>query len=225
MRPLQIIVIAFALFFSEGCVSTVLDKGAYTSGYAGIAGEKLNFSQESGKFEYAYRTELGIRNYSFGTWKQHKKMIFLDGLADSNINVINVESKVEDDLNETRDKIEIQYKDEPLDTFTKVDIIVNESTGVRIPGDTAYFTDAVTRTLQVKSYLFHDGVLFGTPPRLDTLFSPLITIPNTGKHKRILLKFNVEHHDFYRVRLTDTLTVKNRRTLVWGKRIFKKLRS
>lgn len=224
MRPLQIIAIAFALFFSEGCISTVPIKGTYTSGYAGIVGEELNFFQGPGKFEYAYRTELGIRNYSFGTWRQHKKSIFLYGLADSNINVINIESKFEDDPNEIRDKIEIQYKDEPLDTFTKVDIITNEDARVRIPGDTAYFTDAVIRTLQVKSYMVFDG-MWGSPALLDTLYSPRIAIPNTGKHKRILLKFNVDHNDFYRIRLTDTLTIKNRRKLIWGKRTFKKLRS
>jgi len=99
-------------------------------------------------------------------------MIFLNGLADSNVNVINMESKVEDAPNETSDNIEIQYKDDPLDPFTKVDIVVNESVGIRIPGDTAYFTNAVIRTLQIKSYLAHEGGLLGTPPHLDTLFSP-----------------------------------------------------
>lgn len=225
MRPLQIIAIAFVFFFSEGCVSTVHVKGTYTNVYAGIAGSELSFSQEPDKFKYYYRTEGRVREYSFGTWRQNKKMIILNGLADSSINVINIESKIEDDPNENRDRIEIQYKDEPLDPFTKVDIVVNDSAGVRIPGDTAYITDAVIRTLQVKSYLVHEGVLFGAPPHLDTLFSPRIEVSNRGKHKRILLKFNVDHNDFYRVRLIDTLTVKNRRTLVWGKRAFKKLRS
>jgi len=73
MKLLQITAIAVGFFFLEGCISAVHVKGTYANVYAGIAGEKLDFSQQPGKFEYVYRTEGGIRNYSFGTWRQQER--------------------------------------------------------------------------------------------------------------------------------------------------------
>lgn len=224
MKLIQIIAIALGFFFFEGCISAGHVNGTYTNVYAGIAGSELRFSRESGKFEYYARTERMVRNYSAGTWMQHKKTIFLNGFDDNNTNVLNVESKVEDAPNENKDKIEVQYRDEPLDTFIKVDVIVNEGPGIRIPGDTTYFTEAAVRTLQIKSYFSHEGILLGNPAHIDTLYSPRIEVANADKHRKILLKLNVDFSDFYRVTLKDTLTVKNRRTLVWGKGTFKKLR-
>lgn len=148
----------------------------------------------------------------------------MKGFNDNNIDVLNVESKVEDHPNENRNKIVVRYKDDPLDTFTKVDVIVNGSSKVRISGDTAFFTNAAIRTLQVKSYLVHEGLLLGTPPQIDTLNSPKIEVSDSSKYKVILLKFDVAHNAFYRTKLTDTLIIKNSRTLMWHNKEFKKIR-
>lgn len=143
---------------------------------------------------------------------------------ESNLKILDVKCKIEDSFDQSGDKIVVQYRDEPLDTFTKVDIVVNGSYNVRIPGDTTFSTDASIRTLQVKSYLVHEGISFGNAPRVDTLYSRKIEVSNTGsRNKMIFLKFDVDQRAFYRSRLSDSLMVKNNRTLKWRKAEFKKL--
>jgi hypothetical protein len=213
MKPLQVITIAFVVSIFGGCASTAHISGRYTNASAEVAGEEFRFIQEPNKFEHYSRTEGGVKSYSSGTWMQKKKAIILNGFDDKNINVLKVESKVEDYPNENKNEIVVQYKDDPLDTFTKVDIIVNGSSKVRVTGDTAFLTAPII-TLQVKSYLVHEGILLGTPPHIDTLYSPEIKFNNRNEYKRIFLNFGVTQTEFYRAKLTDTMVVKNSRTLI-----------
>lgn len=196
MRTFPIATVVFMILFFEGCIPAAQVKGRYTNVFAGVTGEELRFSQEPKKFEYYFRTEGALKSYSSGTWKQDKKVIFLNGFDDKNINALNIESNVEYLPNENRDKIVIQYKDEVLDTFTKVDVIVNGNPRVRIQGDTTYFTDEAVRKLQIKSYLVHEGLLLGTSTTIDTLYSPEMEVAISTKHKKILLKLSISRNHF-----------------------------
>lgn len=224
MRLLQITVSIFLITIFQNCTSTKPIIGRYTYSFAGIAGEEIDFIQNPNTFEFYSRTEYGLQDYSSGTWTQCKKKIFLFGFNESNLKILDVKCKIEESFDQSRDKVVVQYRDEPLDTFTKVDIIVNGSYNVRIPGDTTFLTDASIRTLQVKSYLVHEGISFGNAPRVDTLYSRKIEVSNTGsRNKMIFLKFDVDQRAFYRSRLSDSLMVKNNRTFKWRKAEFKKL--
>ncbi|RAJ83445.1 hypothetical protein CLV59_103413 [Chitinophaga dinghuensis] len=212
------------LLLLGGCISTAHVQGTYTNVYAEVAGVEFKLCQEPNKFEYYSRTEGSVTDYSSGTWQQDKKSIFLHGFDDKNIKVLNVESKVEDSPNENDDKIVVNYKGNPYDTFIKVDILINGCFHSRITGDTIHSTDKVVRTLQVKSYMMHDGFGFVAPPHIDTLYSPEIVLTNPNNRKRILLKINVAHKDYYRSSFTDTLIVKSKHTLEWRGQKFRKLR-
>lgn len=216
------IILILSIF--EGCTSPNHIEGSYTNVFFGVAGDEFKFSEEPKKFEYYSRTEGVLRAYSSGTWKQDKRSLFLRGYDNKNINVLDVESTVKNNPNENRDEIVVQYKDNHSDTFTKVDVVINGNLQIRIPGDTAFFVDAGVRTLRVKSYLAHEGLLLATPPVIDTLYSLEIKMADPGKYKSILLKPKVDEKDFYRVKFTDTLTLKNRRTLLWHNKQFKKLK-
>lgn len=215
--------IALGLFFLGGCTSATHVSRRYTHVFAEIAGEELIFSR-TGKFEYYTTTERGVRGYSSGAWQQAKRVIFLNGFDDKNINALNVESRVEAYSDRSKDMLVVQYEDDPLDTFIKVDVVVNEGAAIRIPGDTTCFSDAAITTLQIRSYLVHEGILLGNPARIDTLYSSRMEVSNNGRHNKIQLKFSVDLKDFYRIKLTDSLTLKNGRTLRWGKRELRKIR-
>jgi len=222
MRHLLII---FILSIFESCTSTNHIQGSYNNVYFGIAGEKFTFFKEPNKFEYYSSTEGALKAYSSGTWKQDKRSIFLSGYDNKNINILNIKNNVKDYPNDNRDKIVVHYKVDPLDIFTKVDVIVNRTFQIRISDDTAFFVDNAVRTLLIKSYLAHqEDQLYRTSPLIDTLYSPEIKIADPDKHKLILLKVNVAQKDFYRVKLIDTLTVKNRRILLWHNKEFKKIK-
>ncbi|MFX1706511.1 hypothetical protein PV783_21260 [Chitinophaga sp. CC14] len=220
----QTTTLIFVFLFIEACTSAGQVRGRYTNVFADLTVDELRFSQESNKFDYYSRTEGALKGYSLGTWKQNNRTIFLNGFNDKNINILDVESKVEDYSNENKDRIVVQYKNDPLDTFTKVDIVVNGGSGTRVSGDTTYFVDAIVKTLQVKSYLVHEGLLLGAPTYIDTLYSPGIEMGNLNGHKKILLSLNVAQRDFYRIKVTDTLFIKNRHTIIWRKKQFKKTR-
>lgn len=224
MKVLQTIISFFFILFFGNCSTTGQVSGRYSNVYAEIAGVEFKFTQAPNAFEYRATTEGMVRGFSLGTWKQNRKTILLNGFDKKNINVLNVESKTEDYSDDNLNKIVINYRDNPLDTFIKVDLIVNGVFKVRIPGDTTFFTDVIN-TLQVKSYLVHKGFLLGAPSSIDTLYSTEIKVDNaSSKHKMMRLKFDVAQNDFYRVKLTDTLTVKNNHTLIWHKKEFKKRR-
>jgi hypothetical protein len=224
MKTLQIIITFFVILIFEKCTSVAHINGRYSNVYAEIARQEFKFTQAPNTFEYYATTEGMIRRFSFGAWMQNKKAILLNGFDDKNINVLNVEGKAESYSDGNRDKIIVQYKDNPLDTFIKVDLIVNGVFKVRLPGDTTFLTDAIN-TLQVKSYFVHEGFSLGAPSSIDTLYSTEIKVGNmSSQHKMISLKFDVEQKDFYRIKFTDSLTVKNNRTLIWNNKEFKKIK-
>jgi hypothetical protein len=221
MKVLQLIISFLIVSIFENCSTTAQVSGRYSNVYAEIAGVEFKFTQAPNTFEYRATTEGMVRLFSLGTWKQNKGTILLNGF-DENINVLNVESKTGDYSDHNVNKIVVKYRDNPLDTFTKVDLIVNGSYKVRIPGDTAFYTNRIINSLRVKSYLVHEGFSLGAPHQLDTLCSTEIKIGNANG-KIVWLKFDVAQNDFYRTRLTDTLTVRNNRTLLWHKKEFKKI--
>jgi hypothetical protein len=222
MKILQITILFLIVLNFENCSTTSQVSGRYSNVYAEIAGVEFKFTQAPNTFEYRATTEGAVRLFSSGTWKQSKKTVLLNGFDERNINVLNVESKTEDYSDDSRDKVVVQYKDNPLDTFIKVDLIIDGVFKVRIPGDTTFFADAINM-FQVKSYLVHEGFSLGGPPSIDTLSTTEIKVSNTSS-KIVLLKFDVAQNDFYRIKLTDTLTVKNNRVLKWHKTEFKKIR-
>jgi hypothetical protein len=224
MKVLKITISFLIVLIFENCSTTAQVSGRYSNVYAEIAGVEFRFTQAPNTFEYRATTEGTVRLFSTGTWKQNKKTILLNGFNERNINVLNVDSNTLDYSDDSRDKVVVQYRDNPLDTFIKVDLIVNGVFKVRLPGDTTFLTDAIN-TLQVKSYLVHEGLLLGAPPSIDTLFSTEIKVGNaSSRHKMMWLKFDVTQQDFYRVKLTDTITVKNNRILKWHTKEFKKIR-
>ena len=208
----------------ESCSSAAHVDGTYTNDFAkGIAGEDFKFRHRTNTFEYHSRTEGVIKSYSSGTWARNGKTIFFDGFDNKNINLLNVESKVEDSQSENINKIVVQYKDDPLDTFTKIEVVLNEGSKVRILGDTAFFIGQGIRTIRVRSFLIHEGLLLATPPRIDTLYSAKIEVIDSDKPKTILLKINLAQNDFYRIGLKDTVVIKNGHTLIWRGKVFKKI--
>lgn len=224
MKTLQTTIAFFFILVFQKCTSITHVSGRYSNVYAEIAGQEFKFTQAPNKFEYCSRTEGMVRGFSAGTWIQNKRAILLSGFDKKNINLLDVESKTENYSGGNRDKILVRYRDNPLDTFIKVDLIINEIFKVRILGDTTFNTDEIN-TLQVKSYLAHEGVLLGTPPKIDTLYSTVIKASNAnGQHKVISLNVDVEQKDFYRLKFADSLTVKDSRTLIWHNQEFKKIK-
>ncbi len=224
MRLFKVINIVLYCLVLTGCASVVRVNGRYANVFSGIAGEEFRFSRESNRFEFYSRTEGRIRSYSAGTWRQNKKVIFLNGFDDKNINVLNIESNIEDYPNDRGDKVIVQFNDDRLDTFTKVDIIVNKTNRIRVSGDSTFFSNTPIGTIQVQSYLVHNNLLPGTPARIDTIYSSEIQVRSEGKSKQVLLKFYISYRDFFRDTIVDTLTVKNSRTLIWCNKEFAKMR-
>jgi len=205
----------------QSCASTAHINGSYTNVFAGMMGEELRFNEPLQTFQYYRRTEGAITGYSAGTWKRDKKELLINGFADVKINVLNVESKIEILHDANRDKLVINYNRDPLDTVVKVDVIINGNVIVPVSKDTMLFSGAI-RTLQVKSYINHEGFISTAPQTIDALNSSIITV-STDNHKAISLNFGVDRKDFYRVKLTDTLVIKNSRILQWGNKKFKKI--
>lgn len=225
MKHVRLLLFVFIIILFDNCTSTAPIQGRYAIVYWGIAGEEFKLDPQTSKFDFISRTEGIIREYSAGTWTRNKKTVFLNGFEYNNIKVLEVENKIEEDPNASGNKIVVQYQDDPLDTFIKVDLIINERFKVRIPGDTTFYTESDIRMLQVRTYLGYEGFLLGAPPKIDTLYSPTLEVSNrSNNHKVALLSFKVDWKDFYRVKLTDTLTVKNNRTLLWGKSALKKVK-
>src|SRR5690606_38837167 len=151
------------------------------------------------------------------------KTIILNGFDEKNLNVLNIVSKVEISPIISTNNIIVKYNENSPDTFTKVDIIINGNSGVPISADTAFFVNEV-RTLLVKTYLSHDGYLLRNPYHIDTVYSPEISVDDEYPNKKIFLTININRDDFYRIPLVDTLTIKNKNTLLKRNYKFKKIR-
>lgn len=172
------------------------------------------FSENPNKFEYNFRSEMGIHEYSTGSWLRYKNKVVLNGFADSNIKFLNIEQRIVEN-SENRDKITIHYT--AKNEMIKSDIIINNCTIIRLSKDTSFFSEIKIKSLEIKSYLSYTGLL-GTIPTLDTLYSSIILVDKgSNKNRDLFLKFAVRSIDFFRTKLTDTITVRNKNVLMLNK--------
>ena len=224
MKLKREIISLLILSFFMSCKGIGGIEGTFVKNYEKLSGGmEFRIAKEPRKFEYKRRNEMGLLAYSKGNWVRDGNKLIMFGYNDQNIRLIDVESKLTDMPNSNLDEIIVQYESDPLDTFVKVDLIINDVTKVRILADTTLVTGARVKNLQVKSYLVHNGLLLGTSPTIDTLYSDKINIDNTSDiSKGVMLKFAVQQDAFYRIKLVDTMTIKNRNTLIWQNKKFNK---
>ena len=172
------------------------------------------------RFEYYLRSEMGVLEYSTGSWVRNKNQIILNGFTDNNIKDLNVESTITDNA-DNKDKVLIQYT--TTSNLVKSDIIINDNAVVRVSSDTTFFSDLKIKVVQIKSYLSYTGLL-SSSPKIDTLYSSRIEVDkSSNKNKDVVLKFAVNPNDFARTKLTDTITVKRNALLYHDKIKLKKV--
>jgi hypothetical protein len=217
MRQTAAIFILAILFF-ENCNSVYHLNGKYANGYAGVSGEEIRFMQQPNRFEYFLRSEMGVLEYSTGSWVRNRNQVILNGFADSNIKALNVKSAITDNLN-NKDKILIQYR--TTSSLVKSVVVINNDAVVNVSSDTAFFSDLKIKVVQIKSYLSYTGLL-SSSPKIDTLYSSKIELDNNG-NKDMVLSFSVNQYDFVRTKLTDTITLKRNALLYHNKIKFKKV--
>lgn len=202
MRYTTAIFILIILFF-ENCNSVHTLNGRYTNSYAGVSGEEIRFMQQPNRFEYYLRSEMGVLEYSTGSWVRNKNQVILNGFTDSNIKTLSVEDKITDNA-DNKSKVLIQYT--TTSNLVKADVVINDNAVVRVSSDTIFFSDLKIKTVQIKSYLSYTGLL-SSSPKIDTLYSSKIEVDNSSnKNKDVVLKFAVTPNDFARTKLTDTIT-------------------
>lgn len=219
MRYTTAIFILTILLF-ENCNSVHNLNGRYANSYAGVSGEEIRFMQQPNRFEYYLRSEMGVLEYSTGSWVRNKNQIILNGFTDNNIKDLNVESTITDNA-DNKDKVLIQYT--TTSNLVKSDIIINDNAVVRVSSDTTFFSDLKIKVVQIKSYLSYTGLL-SSSPKIDTLYSSRIEVDkSSNKNKDVVLKFAVNPNDFARTKLTDTITVKRNALLYHDKIKLKKV--
>jgi len=221
MKFLIIGLFFFGIFFGS-CTNINHISGTYTNVFKGIMGSEIRFLQTPDSFKYYLRTEGSVKDYSAGSWIKMKNKIILEGFNNNNINLIAVESTFENYPSYNQDMVVIRYRPKQLDVFTKVDVIINEDKRIRVSGDTVFFSAKKINNIRVVSFYNHDGLLLFNPERIDTLSSSKITM-SVNNYKRIALNFSIKPEDFYRIKLLDTLTIKNNKILLWGNRKMKKV--
>lgn len=218
MRYIIIFILTILLF--ENCNSIHHLNGRYANSYAGVSGEEIRFMQQPKRFEYYLRSEMGILEYSTGSWVRNKNRIILNGFTDSNIKTLNVENKITDNA-DNKSKVLIQFT--TTSNLIKADVVINDNVVVRVSSDTAFFYNVKIKTIQIKSYLSYTGLL-SSSPKIDTLYSSKIEVDNcSNKNKDVALKFVVNPNDFARTKLTDTITVKKNALLYQDKIKLKKV--
>jgi hypothetical protein len=203
------IVSVLAILFLATCSNRHIT-GSYVLGYKGISSHQIVFIEQPKAFEYDLKTESGIFEYSAGNWNQNKNYLILYGFNDKNIKVLDVENKVTDNIG--NDKILIQLS--PLSNLIKTDVVINNSAVVPVARDTSFVYDGKIEGIQIKSYLSYSGLL-SWQPKIDTLYSSVINPGSTNGVKLITLKFLVNPKDFVRIKLLDTVTIKNNHVLLW----------
>ena len=219
MRYTTTIFILTILLF-ENCNSVHHLNGRYANSYAGVSGEEIRFMQQPNRFEYYLRSEMGVLEYSTGSWVRNKNQVILNGFTDSNIKTLNVENKITDN-GDNKDKVFIQYT--TTSNLVKSDVIINDNAVVRVSSDTTFFSELKIKVVQIKSYLSYTGLL-SSSPKIDTLYSSKIEVDNSSnKNKDVVLKFSVNLNDFARTKLSDTITVKRNALLYHDKIKFKKV--
>lgn len=208
-----------------GCTSSRIS-GKYIYSFQNIASQEFSFDNNPDKFEYFARTEGQVTRYSLGSWYQQKKRIYLKGLDSNNLNVLDIENKIERYQNEECNKIAIKYKPEwMLDTIIRVEVLLNYNIAIRILNDTTFCINSSIDTIKVKTYLYYRSFIFRGKTSVDTLYSKALIINYDQTPKLISLNIDVKFDDFFRIPLTDTLVIKNSRRLMRGKAIYKKIRN
>ncbi len=215
MKKTIIILLTALPFFFIGCTTLKELSGKYSDGKH----IEFVFTDTPNKFEYYFRSEMGVIEYSTGNWIRDKNEVILNGFTGSNINSLSCENTITDNA-DNKDKVLIRYT--PASSLEKTDVIINDNNVIHISMDTTFFSEIWIKTIQVKSYLSYTGLL-SSPPKIDTLYSSKIIIDNGGsKNKNIVLNFRVHPYDFARVKINDTLTVKNNHILYLDKTKLKK---
>jgi hypothetical protein len=212
MRYLSNLSLVFTILFLPSCGNVHYLNGRYTR-HSGVSSEEITFTQLPNKFEYYFKSEMGVLNYSTGNWIQNKNQVVLNGFTDTNIKTLKVEKDETVDNTISIDKILIKYS--PTEATIKTSVVINNTTVISVSRDTSLAYPEI-KTIEVKSYLSYKGLL-SSPPKIDTLYSQKIEINNSNHNKIITLKFTVSPEDFVREKLTDTITVKNNHTLLWRK--------
>jgi hypothetical protein len=207
-----------SLLFLGQCTSMKQLNGTYSNGN----NIEFKFSGSAKEFEYFLKGEMGTLQYSSGKWELEKDKLHLFGFNDSDIKTLDVKSTIKENVGSNGTKIEIHYNTDNAATYIKSLVLVNDSNAYIITKDTILYLVYKVETIQAKSYLSYTGLL-SSSPKIDTLYSSKINVGNgNSENKNIILKFAVHPYDFVRVKLTDTLTVKNSRTLYHDKTKLKK---
>jgi hypothetical protein len=224
MKFLHNLIVFFAISYVIGCAPAVKPQGRYGRVHAETMGEEFRFSQERSDFEYYLRTEGNVREYSKGMWAKVKDNILVNGFTDENLNLLNITYEFENNNRDIKNAILVKYKFDSLDLFIKTDLIINDTNLIRICSDTSILFDLEIKSVQVKSYLNHKGLLLGPPHLIDTLFSPKVLFTNTSnKNNNLYIKIDVARKDFYRIKMNDTIVIKNNHKLIWRKNVLKKI--
>ena len=199
------------LFFFIGCTTIKELSGSYHDGKH----IEFKFTEAPNKFEYYFRSEMGVLEYSVGSWVRNKNQLILNGFDDSNIRILNVENEITDNADGNKDKINVQYA--TANNLAKADIVINDNAVIRVSNDTSFFFPTKIKTVQVKSYLSSRGLL-SSSTKIDTLFSSKIEVNNNrNRSKNVVIKFSVSPSEFARVKLTDTIIVKRKALLYRNK--------
>ena len=203
----------------ENCNSVTHLNGKYANSYAEISGQEIRFTQQPNRFDYFFRSEMGLLEYSTGSWERNKNQVILNGFTDSNVKTLNVESTITYN-SDNNGKVLIRYT--PPSKLVKADVIINDNNIIHVSMDTVFFSASKVKTIQVKSYLSYTGLL-SAPPKIDTLYSSKIKIyDDKNGNKNIFLNFTIYQEDFVRIILNATLTVKSNRIIYLGKSKLKK---
>jgi len=214
MRHTNIIFVLLVLLF-ENCNSANQLSGRYANSYSEVSGEEIIFNQPN-RFEYYLKTEMGILEYSAGSWQQNKDKVMLKGFTRENIKVLYAESRITNNV-DSMGRIVVQYVSKS--NVIKVDIVLNDAEIFHISSDTTLLPSRRIKNIQVKSYLSHAGLL-SSPPKIDTLRSSVISVDGESNlSKNVSLKFNINLYDFVRVVLHDTITIKCNHTILYPNKI------
>lgn len=200
------------------CTTVKQLSGAYHYGNS----IEFKFRENPNEFEYFLRSEMGVLQYSTGKWKLNKDKLELLGLDDENLKTLDVESAITKNVSSNGTKVEIHYNTDNATTYIKSVVLINGNKIYTVAKDTMLTPGYKVVTIQVKSYLSYTGLL-SSPPKIDTLYSFKMKVDDgSNENRNVTLKFTVHPYDFVRVKLTDTLTVKNNHTLYYNKTKLKK---
>lgn len=200
------IIFLASIIFSK-CDSPKHLNGLYTDG----KNIEFKFSDSSKSFEYTVGSEMGILQYAQGTWILINNKLHLSGFNNDDIKTINVESDIRDWKGNLETRLEIHTTSDAV-SHVKSNILVNGNYIGAMTKDTVLVFNDRIKTLQIKSYLSHTGLL-SSPSLIDTLYSNKIVVDDRSGNKNIILNITIHPYDFKRVKFADTLTLKNNHTI------------